>query len=62
MANFTKKLTELNENDFWELDNDLYNLIQKYFKTSLNDDKKLFNWYCGMRNKLEKQITKQKGQ
>jgi len=59
----TKKLTEFNENDFWQLDNDLYNLIQKYFKISLNDDKKLFNWYCEMRNKLEKQIiNKQKEQ
>jgi hypothetical protein len=57
----TKKLTELNENDFLQLDNDLYNLIQKYFKICLNDDEKLFNWYCEIRNKLEKQITKQKG-
>ena len=52
----------LSENDFWQLDIDLYNLIQKYFKISLNDDKKIFNWYCEMRNELEKQIVKQNGQ
>jgi hypothetical protein len=52
----------LNENDFWQLDTDLYILMQKYFKISLNDDKKIFNWYCEIRNELEKQIVKQKGQ
>jgi hypothetical protein len=45
-----------------ELDIDLYNLIQKHFKISLNEDKKIFNWYCKIRNKLEKQIVKQNGQ
>ena len=57
-----KKRKYLSENDFWQLDIDLYILIQKYFKISLNDDKKIFNWYCEMRNELEKQIVKQKGQ
>jgi hypothetical protein len=52
----------LSENDFWQLDIDLYNLIQKHFKISLNEDKKIFNWYCKIRNKLEKQIVKQNGQ
>ncbi len=57
-----KKRKYLNENDFWQLDTDLYILMQKYFKISLNDDKKIFNWYCEIRNELEKQIVKQKGQ
>jgi hypothetical protein len=57
-----KKQKYLNENDFWQLDIDLYNLIQKHFNISLNEDKKIFNWYCKIRNKLEKQIVKQKGQ
>jgi hypothetical protein len=58
-----KKNTKyLSENDFWQLDTDLYILMQKYFKISLNDDKKIFNWYCEIRNELEKQIVKQKGQ
>jgi len=57
-----KKRKYLSENDFWQLDTDLYNLIQKHFKISLNEDKKIFNWYCETRNKLEKQIVKQKGQ
>jgi hypothetical protein len=57
-----KKQKYLSENDFWQLDTDLYNLIQKHFKISLNEDKKIFNWYCETRNKLEKQIVKQKGQ
>ena len=58
-----KKNTKyLSENDFWQLDIDLYNLIQKHFKISLNEDKKIFNWYCKIRNKLEKQIVKQNGQ
>jgi hypothetical protein len=54
-----EKLIELNDNDFWRLDTDLYNLIQKHFKISLNDDEKLFNWYCNIRNKIEKKIVKQ---
>jgi hypothetical protein len=58
-----KKNTKyLSENDFWQLDIDLYNLIQKHFKISLNEDKKIFNWYCKIRNKLENQIVKQNGQ
>ena len=57
-----KKRKYLSENDFWQLDTDLYILMQKYFKISLNDDKKIFNWYCEIRNKLENQIVKQKGQ
>ena len=57
-----KKQKYLSENDFWQLDIDLYNLIQKHFKISLNEDKKIFNWYCETRNKLEKQIVKQNGQ
>jgi hypothetical protein len=57
-----KKRKYLSENDFWQLDTDLYILMQKYFKISLNDDKKIFNWYCEIRNELEKQIVKQKGQ
>jgi hypothetical protein len=54
-----EKLVELNNNDFWKLDTDLYNLIQKHFKISLNSDEKLFNWYCDVRNKIEKKIVKQ---
>jgi hypothetical protein len=54
-----EKSVELNNNDFWQLDTDLYNLIQKHFKISLNDDKKLFNWYCNIRSKIEKKIVKQ---
>jgi hypothetical protein len=54
-----EKSIELNDNDFWRLDTDLYNLIQKHFKISLNDDEKLFNWYCNIRNKIEKKIVKQ---
>jgi len=54
-----EKSIELNDNDFWRLDTDLYNLIQKHFKISLNDDEKLFNWYCNIRNKKEKKIVKQ---
>jgi len=54
-----EKSVELNNNDFWQLDTDLYNLIQKHFKMSLNDDKKLFNWYCNIRSKIEKKIVKQ---
>jgi hypothetical protein len=57
-----KKRKYLSENDFWQLDTDLYILMQKYFKISLNDDKKIFNWYCEIRNELEKQIVKQTGQ
>ena len=58
-----KKNTKyLSENNFWQLDIDLYNLIQKHFKISLNEDKKIFNWYCKIRNKLENQIVKQNGQ
>ncbi len=54
-----EKSIELNSNDFWQLDTDLYNLIQKHFKISLNSDEKLFNWYCNVRNKIEKKIVKQ---
>lgn len=42
--------------EFVQFDDDLYRVIQKYFKYDLNGDENLFNWYCRIRNELEKQI------
>jgi hypothetical protein len=50
---------ELSNKDWFEFDTDFYNLIQKHFKYELNEDESLFNWYCKLRNKIEKQIIKQ---
>ena len=54
---------ELSNKNWFQFDTDFYNLIQNQFKHSLNEDEALFNWYCKLRNDLEKQIiNKQKGQ
>ena len=42
--------------EYLQFDDDLYRVIQKYFKYDLNGDENLFNWYCRIRNELEKQI------
>jgi hypothetical protein len=53
-------MRELPSNDWFQFDTDLYILIQKHFKYELNEDERLFNWYCKLRNNIEKQIVKQK--
>lgn len=50
-----KKLDNIN---WFQFDTDFYNLIQNHFKHGLNEDEALFNWYCKLRDKLEKQIIK----
>ena len=53
---------ELSNKNWFQFDTDFYNLIQSQFKHGLNEDEALFNWYCKLRNNLEKQIIKkQKG-
>jgi len=51
---------ELSNKNWFQFDTDFYNLIQNQFKHSLNEDEALFNWYCKLRNDLEKQIIKRK--
>ena len=50
---------EMQDINWYEFDTDFYDLIQKHFKIELNQDENLFNWYCELRDKLEKQIMKQ---
>ena len=52
-------MRHLPNEDWFEFDTNFYNLIQKHFKYGLNEDENLFNWYCKLRNKIEKQIVKQ---
>lgn len=55
-------IKELSNKNWFQFDTDFYNLIQSQFKHGLNEDEALFNWYCKLRNDLEKQIIKkQKG-
>ena len=56
------EIKEIPNIDWFKFDTDFYDLIQKHFKIELNQDESLFNWYCELRDKLEKQIIKkQKG-
>jgi len=51
---------ELSNENWFQFDTDFYNLIQNQFKYVLNEDETLFNWYCKLRNDLEKQIINKK--
>jgi hypothetical protein len=51
---------ELSNKNWFQFDTDFYNLIQSQFKHGLNEDKALFNWYCKLRNDIEKQIVNKK--
>lgn len=44
----------LKDSEFNYIDNELYSIIQKTLDVnySINEDPKLFNWYCEIRNKL----------
>ena len=52
------EIKEIPNIDWFKFDTDFYDLIQKHFKIELNQDESLFNWYCELRDKLEKQIIK----
>ena len=53
-------IKELSNKNWFQFDTDFYNLIQNQFKHVLNEDETLFNWYCKLRNDLEKQIINKK--
>jgi len=55
-------LKELSNKNWFKFDTDFYNLIQNEFKCGLNEDETLFNWYCKLRNDLEKQIINKKNE
>ena len=44
--------------EFEKIDDDLYSLIKKTLGIDyeINEDSKLFNWYCDIRNNLCQQI------
>jgi len=53
-------MKELLDKNWFQFDTDFYNLIQNHFKHGLNEDEVLFNWYCKLRNNVEKQIINKK--
>jgi len=53
-------MKELSNKNWFQFDTNFYNLIQSQFKHGLNEDDELFNWYCKLRNNLEKQIINKK--
>ena len=52
----------LKDSEFNYIDNELYSIIQKTLgiNYSINEDVKLFNWYCEIRNKLCEDIHNKK--
>jgi|TARA_R100001480_G_scaffold85154_1_gene93163 hypothetical protein len=52
----------LKDSEFNYIDNELYSIIQKTLDVnySINEDPKLFNWYCEIRNKLCQDIHNKK--
>ena len=52
----------LKDSEFNYIDNELYSIIQKTLGVnySINEDAKLFNWYCEIRNKLCEDIHNKK--
>jgi len=52
----------LKDSEFNYIDNELYSIIQKTLGVnySINEDVKLFNWYCEIRNKLCEDIHNKK--
>ena len=52
----------LKDSEFNYIDDELYSIIQKTLGVnySINEDAKLFNWYCEIRNKLCEDIHNKK--
>tara|TARA_R100000654_G_scaffold32064_2_gene57025 strand:- start:1088 stop:1270 length:183 start_codon:yes stop_codon:yes gene_type:complete len=52
----------LKDSEFNYIDDELYSIIQKTLGVnySINEDVKLFNWYCEIRNKLCQDIHNKK--
>ena len=52
----------LKDSEFNYIDDELYSIIQKTLGVnySINEDIKLFNWYCEIRNKLCQDIHNKK--
>ena len=52
----------LKDSEFNYIDDELYSIIQKTLGVnySINEDVKLFNWYCKIRNKLCEDIHNRK--
>ena len=52
----------LKDSEFNYIDDELYSIIQKTLGVnySINEDVKLFNWYCEIRNKLCEDIHNKK--
>ena len=52
----------LKDSEFNYIDNELYSIIQKTLDVnySINEDPKLFNWDCEIRNKLCQDIHNKK--
>jgi len=52
----------LTESEFMDIDDKLQDIIQKTLaiEYNLNEDKKLFDWYCKIRNNLCQQIHNKK--
>ena len=52
----------LKDSEFNYIDDELYSIIQKTLGVnySINEDVKLFNWYCKIRNKLCEDIHNKK--
>jgi len=52
----------LKDSEFNYIDDELYSIIQKTLGVnySINEDPKLFNWYCEIRNKLCQDIHNKK--
>ena len=52
----------LKDSEFNYIDGELYSIIQKTLGVnySINEDAKLFNWYCEIRNKLCEDIHNKK--
>ena len=48
----------LKDHEFEKIDDELYPIIQSALniKFNINEDPKLFDWYCNIRNNLCKQI------
>jgi hypothetical protein len=52
----------LKDSEFEDIDNRLYPIIEKALdiKFTINEDPKLFDWYCKIRNNLCQQIHNKK--
>ena len=52
----------LTDSEFMDIDDKLQDIIQKTLaiKYNLNEDEKLFDWYCKIRNNLCQQIHNKK--